>query len=1094
MSRTVEQPKDSIQNFPIVGVGASAGGLDAFKRLLRQIRPNSGMAYILVQHLSPTHESLLTEILRSETNLPVFEIKDEINIAPDTVYIIPENKTLTAVDARLILTERDASIKNMPIDVFFTSLAEVHKSFARGVILTGTGFDGTQGLKTIKENGGTTFVQNPASAEYDSMPLSAIKSGAADFILEVEEIPDSLSHINHAYEASHSHNEDDHLATKSEEDIFKQIIRLLRLRTGNDFSHYKQPTIRRRIARRMVITKREEPSAYLTFLRHDKQEQDALFNDILIPVSYFFRDSKIFSSLCDTVFTNILPKKTAEESIRIWVAGCSTGEEAYSVAICLHEYLVDKTPDIKVQIFATDISENVIAKARAGLYSKQDLQNVSEGRLNKYFTKTDGAFVINKEIRDMCVFATHNFIKDAPFAKMDLITCRNVLIYLDPYLQKKALTTFHYALKANGVLFLGKSESVSQVSNLFEPLVKQHKIYTRKSSNNNFVPAFERTESVTTEKLAFTRNKNVTEPEFQKTATDILFTKYTPPGVIINNQKEIVHFHGDTSPFLLQPPGKPNYSVFKMIRDGLDFELRNALLKAKDTNQAVIKENIHIKGSDFTVNIEVLPLESSAEPHYLILFLRNTIKADIENTAATGSEAYLERIKLLEQQIEQMRNDVRRVSEEQEAANEELQSANEELLSNSEELQTLNEELETSAEELQSNNEELITVNDELLERQEQLSMARMYSDAIVETIREPLIVLDSELRIKSANASFYKYFKTTEQDIESRLIFEIGWANDDLENLRRELQDAKNKKEKLEDFEIRAIIPTIGERIVLINVRPIINDNLVEHLLLFAIEDITDVKAADMLLQQKSLLEENNRELSSFSYVASHDLQEPLRKIHTFSKMIVDTESEGLTDNANTYLERIMVSAKRMQQLINDLLSYSRINNIDDVNLEYTDISDILEEVRNELSEVMDGAKAKLTVPKMPLIRVVPSLITQVFVNIIANALKYSKPGVLPNILIDAEIVPGKDLRFFDSDSNISYCRIGISDNGIGFLQEHSSRIFEPFQRLHAKDKYEGTGIGLAICKKIMLKHKGYITADSTLGNGSVFNLYLPL
>ena len=927
------------------------------------------------------------------------------------------------------------------------------------------------------------------------MPLSALKAGAADFVLEIEEIPGNLAHINNAYNLSHSHSEENELAAKADEDIFKQIIHLLRLRTGNDFTHYKQPTIRRRIARRMVITKREEPLAYLAFLKDNTQEQDALFNDILIPVSYFFRDSKIFNSLCETVFKDILPKKTTEDNIRVWVAGCSTGEDAYSIAICLHEYLSDKSPDIRVQIFASDISENVIAKARSGAYSKQEIQNVSEKRLDTYFTKAEGSYLINKEIRDMCIFAIHNFVKDPPFAKMDLIICRNVLIYLDPFLQKKALTTFHYALRPYGALFLGKSESVTQVTNLFEPLIKQHKIYVRKLNSNAFEPTFGPTQNIISEKQVFTAKKPAAEPEFHKIAFDILFTKYTPAGVIINGEKEIVHFHGDTSPFLMQPPGKPNFNIFKMLREGLAFELKNALLKVKGVNEAVVKEDIPVKGQDYTVNLEVLPLDTTAEPHILILFYKKHIAENASGSNTGSNDAHLQRIKLLEQEIEQMREDIRRVTEDQEAANEELQSANEELLSNSEELQTLNEELEKSAEELQSNNEELITVNDELMDRQEQLTIARMYSEAIVETIREPLLVLDRELRVKTANASFYKFFKTSEMDVEGRFIYEIGAARWNTDVLKEKLNHVMHRKEKLENFEITAEFPEIGKRIMIINARPIISDNLSEHLLLFAIEDITDIRAANIsLLNNNSQLEEKNKELTSFSYIASHDLQEPLRKIHTFSKLILDTERGSISENASTYLGRIMISTRRMQQLITDMLRYSRINNSDDLVFEYTDISAITDDAVNELRETIKDNNATLNIAKLPVIKVLPPLITQVFINLIGNAVKYSKPNVAPQITIDTEIVPGKGLYFFESNPAISYCRISITDNGIGFSQEHASRIFEPFQRLHAKDKYEGTGIGLAICKRIMIKHKGCIAAESTPGEGSVFNLYLPL
>jgi two-component system CheB/CheR fusion protein len=1089
-------PPHTVQDFPIVGVGASAGGLDAFRRLLNNIPENPKMAFVLIQHLSPTHESLLPEILAPETSLPVHEITDDINLAPNHVYIIPENKMVTAIDGKLKLGDREPRNQpNLPIDIFFSSLAEVHGGFARGVVLSGTGFDGTQGLKSIKECGGATFVQNPDTAEFDGMLNSAIKAGAADFILEVEEIPGQLQHIDHAYLTSHAFGEDSEPMPKSDEDVFKQIIRLLRLRTGNDFSHYKQPTIRRRIARRMVMTKKEEPAAYLSYLRNNKAEQDFLFNDILIPVSYFFRDSKIFDSLKESIFPDIIEKKKEEDSIRVWVAGCSTGEEAYSIAILMHEYLEERQLDVKVQLFASDISENVISKARAAIYSKQEVSNVSEKRLSKYFSKIDGVYHINKQIRDICVFAVHNFIKDPPFAKMDLISCRNVLIYLDPFLQKKALTTFHYSLKKQGVLFLGKSESAAQLNNLFAPIAKSLKMYSKKQNNTTAIPVtFERYETSTVDKHVM-EEKKTSEPDYQKLAMEILFSKYTPAGVIINEHKDIVHFHGDTGPFLLPPPGKPNFNIFKMLREGLAFELRNALVKAKGDTTVVSKEGIILKGMDYVVNLEVVPLDNETEQHYLILFNKCVPQPDEKTSAGKRKDADKERLKQLEAELEQMREDIRRVTEDQEAANEELQSANEELLSNSEELQTLNEELETSAEELQSNNEELITVNDELMDRQEQLSMARMYSEAIVETIREPLLVLDKELRIKSANASFYRYFRTTDIDTEGRILFDIGSGQWNVKELRLQLERLQHDKARLDDFEIKAVFPELGERTILVNARPIVNDNIADQLILFAIEDITGIRAANNLLTLNNReLEENNKELTSFSYIASHDLQEPLRKIHTFTKLIMDTQDGALTESTKRHLERIMVSTDRMQQLIDDLLKYSHINNTDELHFEDTDITLLIEDIQQELKETIEEKGGLISYAKMPALSVLPTLMRQVFLNLISNSLKYSKPDVAPNIKIYSEIVSGKEIKVYGGDENISYCKIKVVDNGIGFPQEQAYRIFEPFQRLHGKDKYEGTGIGLAICKKIVLKHKGVINAESQPGKGTTFNLYLPL
>jgi two-component system CheB/CheR fusion protein len=1098
MAQNKNKENTSTINFPVVGIGASAGGLDAFKKLLQNVPVESGMAYVLVQHLAPAHESLLPEILARETQIPVHEITNAIDISPNNIYIIPENKILTAYDGKLKLEPRELGNSTpMPIDIFFNSLADVHHGFSRGVVLSGTGYDGTIGLKTIKERGGSTFVQNPDSAAYDGMPLSAIRAGAADFVLEAEEIPAYLLNLDLAYESNHAYIEDDLNLQKSDNDNFKQIIRVLKQRTGHDFSHYKQPTIRRRIARRMVITKMHSPDAYYNLLRNNVSEQDALFNDVLIPVSYFFRDSKIFATLPETVLPHIMQNKDPEGSIRMWVAGCSTGEEAYSIAICLHEYLGDMLPNMKVQIFASDLSENVINKARTGIYSRQEVQNVSEKRLNKYFTKIESVYHVNKEVRDMCVFAVHNFVKDPPFAKMDLISCRNVLIYLDPFLQKKALNTFHYSLRDNGVLFLGKSETAANAPALFEPLIKNHKIFLRRNTSDNFIAmGVERSEKIVPGKTQPLHKKDALEPDFYKLAKEVLFSDFTPAAVIIDENKEILHFHANTEPFLVQQPGKPNFNLYKMAREGIVFELRNAIVKCKNAGQRVKKENVPLKGKDYQVSFEIVPLgDSEVDNYYLILFQQvNSVVAQKTTARQRKSEESL-RIKQLEAEIEQMREDMRKVTEDQEVANEELQSANEELLSNSEELQTLNEELETSAEELQSNNEELITVNDELMDRQAQLSMSRLYSEAIIETIREPLVVLNSEMRVRSANAAFYKYFKTSEQDIEGRILFDSisgTWnENDFRDKVSRVLPD----RVKLENFEVSLNIPDMGTRIFLANIRPIINDTLNEQLILIALEDITDIRAANMsLVQNYRELEENNRELTSFSYVASHDLQEPLRKIYTFSKLIAEDSITKLSEDSVMYMDRILVSAARMQRLIDDLLHYSHVGKATDNELETTDITQLVQEVVLEIKEIADAKDAVMTISELPHLQIIPTLVFQLFLNIIGNAIKYSRLNVPPLIKVTYTMPDGNEIAQIGGDVQNKYCKIKIEDNGIGFSQADALRIFEPFMRLHSKDKYEGTGIGLAICKKIMVQHKGFITASSTLNAGTIFNLYFPL
>jgi two-component system CheB/CheR fusion protein len=618
------QPPKTVQNFPIVGIGASAGGLDAFKRLLTAIPENSGMAYVLVQHLDPNHESILPEILQRVTKIPVHEITDDIHLAPDHIYIIPSNKMLTSTDGVLQLSPREKKI-NLSIDIFFTSLADVHKEFAVGVVLSGTGSDGTIGLKAIKENGGICIAQDSESAAYDSMPQSAINAGLVDFILAPENIPAQLLQINSSYQTNHFFKAEEQLP-KSDEDIFKQILLLLRQRTGIDFTYYKQPTFHRRIARRIAIVKKKNLADYLKFLRTDKGEQDALFHDVLIPVTSFFRDPNTFQALTNIVFPALFKNKSADEPIRIWISACSTGEEAFSIAICMHEFLSsnsDKYQDqTKIQIFATDISEKSIKKARAAVYTKADVEKLSETQLKHYFVKNNSGYEVGKLIRDMCVFAPHNFLKDPPFAKMDVITCRNVLIYMDTFLQKKAFSTFHYALKENGFLLLGKSETPGASSDLFTQVDKHEKIYARKPVPGRFMHvATERKEEFLVTKDKIATKQEGTQTDFRKNAEAIMIAK-SPASVVVNEQMEIVYIHGDITPFLQAPQGKPTHNLLKMAREGLAFELRNAIHKSKKQQTTVTKENIPVKANDkqALVTIEIIPLTDTVELHHLIRF------------------------------------------------------------------------------------------------------------------------------------------------------------------------------------------------------------------------------------------------------------------------------------------------------------------------------------------------------------------------------------------------------------------------------------------------------------------------------------------
>ena len=570
-------------------------------------------------------------------------------------------------------------------------------------------------------------------------------------------------------------------------------------------------------------------SDYLLFVQENKPELDFLYHDLLIPVTTFFRDPGIFEKVTEKVFPAIFKTKLDNDVVRLWIAGCSTGQEAYSLVMCLHEFLGNKVAAYKIQVFATDISEMAIAKARTGIYSKTDLHGLSAARMEKFFTRTNIGYQINKVIRDTCIFAFHNYLNDPPFANIDLISCRNSLIYMDPFLQKNALLTFHYSLKDQGFLLLGKSETAGQLSELFSSFDKQNKIYSRKQTRGRFANTtlISRGESPLNIKFRQGAAEGLSD-NFQKNADDILLSHYVPPGVIVDKDSEIVQFRGSTGVWLEPTPGKPNLNVIKMARDGLGFEIRNALHKVKTGREPLVKKDLPFQfmGSSHKVTIEVIPLNQMIDSHYLILFKDSTSAKDqsighngihnIPDSRTPKKTKEQIQIHKLTLELAQTRTDMKNITEDQEASNEELQSANEELLSGSEELQSLNEELETSKEETQTSNEELIIVNQELYDRNEQLNQSRLYAESIVKTIREPLIILNGNLQVKSANKSFYTNFKTTAEETVGKTVFELGNSQWNIPRLRKILEKILPEKISVVDFEVSHEFPLIGFRTML--------------------------------------------------------------------------------------------------------------------------------------------------------------------------------------------------------------------------------------------------------------------------------------
>src|SRR6266446_5262387 len=735
-------------SFPIVGVGASAGGLEAFTQLLKALGSGTEMAYVLVQHLDPSHKSALTELLAKATEMPVSQVTDATLVEPNHVYVIPPNVEMTILQGILRLRPRmETHGHHMPIDSFLRSLAEDQRSNAIGIILSGTASDGTLGLAAIKAEGGITFAQDERSAKFDGMPRSAIAAGCVDFVLPPDAIAGELARIRaHPYLATSSSSRTAELVPDGDPQL-KDILHLLRTANGVDFSDYKPATVKRRILRRMALHKVGELKEYVQFLRHHPAELEALYEDILIKITSFFRDPDAFEALKTEVFPGILKHRSSpEEPVRIWVPGCATGEETYSQAIVLLEFLENKRAHIPIQLFGTDLGQGSIEKARAGIYPQSIAADVSPDRLRRFFVKVEGGYRISKTIRDICVFARQNLLQDPPFSRIDVISCRNVLIYLGPVLQKRIMPIFHYALKPRGFVMLGGAEGIiGTASDLFELMDRKHKIYCRKSIASglhlDFAASRYSSEAGNTSggKEVQKREGSVRLLDLHKEADRILLTKYAPVAVVINDDMEVLESRGHVGLYLELAPGRASFNVLKMAREGLLFDLQAAISDAKKEKESVPvrKENIQIErdGELKDVNLEITAFKvtSNGGRHFLIMFedARPAGGTDAAETGAGetkpskgGKEKRSDQSSHLKRELAATKRYLHSIVEDKEASNEELQAANEEILSSNEELQSTNEELQTAKEELESTNEELHTVNEELHNRNFELAEA----------------------------------------------------------------------------------------------------------------------------------------------------------------------------------------------------------------------------------------------------------------------------------------------------------------------------------------------------------------------------------
>jgi two-component system, chemotaxis family, CheB/CheR fusion protein len=1091
--------------FPVVTIGASAGGLEAITELLQALPSKIGMAYIVVQHLNPDYESLLAEILTKKTPLPVIQVQEDVELQTDRVYLIAPNTTLTVVDNVLHVVPRASGVHH-PADILFASVAQDRAELAIGIVLSGGDGDGALGLQAIKEAGGITFAQAPGSARFPSMPQTAIDTGCVDFVLRPKDIARELMRlIEHPYlragAGAAGPPEDPGEATPEAADAgaLRRIFRRLRSAHGVDFTHYKRSTLRRRLERRMVLQKIDGIAEYAALLDSDATETAALYQDFLIRVTGFFRDPQSFETLVQRVFPSVCESRSAKTALRIWVPGCASGEEVYSIAITLMEYLGDRPAPAGMQIFGTDVSDAALEKSRAGVYLENISQEVSSERLERFFVKQDGRYRIAKSIRDVCIFARHDITRDPPFSRLHLVSCRNLLIYLDAAVQRRVMSNFYYALRPQGFLLLGPSETVGLASNLFDLADKHSRLYTLNAAAPIAAGYLKPPGSG-----AYFRSGeaiNVDSPVAlesdlaQRESDRMLLARFAPASVLIDDALNILQFRGQTAPYIEHASGPSSLNLQRVVRSELLVEIAPAIQKARETGMAVRCAGLRLDDLP-EVSIEVIPLRrASPEQCYLILF-EGASQGGAVRRAQQGSNPLPEsekdqRLAQLEHETASLRDYLQATIEEQEASKEELKSAHEEVLSANEEFQSTNEELETAKEELQSANEELTTTNEELRQRNRELGVlnasveqarraaesARAEADIIVESVREPLLVLDDKLRIVRANRAYYDEFATRAEVTVGQLFYQIDEGRWNEPALRMGLLDVFARNESVEDFEISRDLPPIGRRAMRLNARKMQGSEAQPDLILLAIADVTArTERAEQLAQEIKRKDE-------FLATLAHELRNPLAPIANAMQLLRRGAGNASTPALHDMIDR---QAKRLTRLVDELLDIARINRgLIELKREPLNLATIIEQTADAMRSQVESRQQELsiTLPDTPVrVNGDPVRLEQIISNLLDNASKYNAVG--GRIELTLTETRGQAI-------------ISVTDTGIGLAPDALETIFDLFtQMAHAPENSAGgLGIGLTLVRRVIELHGGRVTARSGgLGHGSEFIVRLPL
>ena len=1192
----------SSSDFPVVGLGASAGGLEAFSKLLDVLPPDSGMAFILIQHLDPTHESLMVELLSSHTAMKVQQAKDRTPIERDHVYVIPPRAYISIREGALHLstpTERHGA--RMPLDHFLGSLAGECGKRAICVVLSGTGADGSAGLKAVKENGGLVIAQDPTEAAYDGMPRSAIMTGAVDLVLPLAKIPEALLKHRQYIDPNAAHERAAAPPDPDRESLAK-IIDLLDTRTSHKFGFYKPGTLLRRIERRMALTATNDSDRYLELLRKDQHERESLAKDLLIHVTSFFRDPRAFERLAEIVIPDLVRRQSADQSIRVWVPACSTGEETYSIAMLFLEEIAAAKRNIKLQVFASDVDADAVRTAREGFYPASIHADITPARLARFFVKEGDGYHVTPALRDAVVFTVQDILADVPFSRIDLISCRNLLIYLQPEVQEKVLSLFHFALREGGVLFLGTAENVGDFADRFKPISEEQRIYRHVGRSRPGEVEFpsgagKGPPSRWPRLVQQSRTSHHLGDLFQR----LLLESYAPASVLINRKHEGLYYFGPTDRYLHIPAGEASRNVIAMAREELSGKLRAAIQRASSDHASlqVADAQMTRDGETIPVRIEIRRVESDGEDLLLVSFKDGPkAKKGTKQSSATPDGS---RIAELERELEATRIELETAARDLATSREEFKAINEEAMSVNEEYQSTNEELETSKEELQSLNEELTALNSQLHETVQRLrgtsndlqnilnssdmatlflddklnirfftpraksffsiiesdvgrpladlarlsddgdlladaqsvlsgsvplsreietdtrgwymrrilpyrtqdnriegvvitfsdisetkaaesaiEAARAYSAGIVDTVRQPLVVLDEELRVISASRSFYRDFSVNPEETVGR---QLGAVNDrhlDVPAMHNFLERLQAGETEIEDYEIEIDLPSTGRRFLLMNAREIRREPLAERQILVSLEDVTERhRVAAALETARRQAERANLGKSQFLAAASHDLRQPLQTISLLQGILAKKLKD---DDTLRLVAKLDETLGAMSGMLNTLLDINQLEAgiVEPERVDFR-VSDMLEQLKTEFAYHTESRGLDWRMVSCSLIvKSDPRLLEQMIRNLLSNAVKYTKRG---KVLLGCRRRGDK-------------LRIEVWDTGIGIPEEQIQAIFEEFHQLDntARERTRGLGLGLSIVQRLadLLGHP--IDVHSQSGKGSMFSVEVPV